>query len=183
MLDPNFRFIKPDQHHIWPTTLIPVGSALNHLQGWFKCWSHQDQWNVLATMADIVLPAVRRRRKRRRQRLPRWFLNQTDPLETLTPEQARRKYRFWPTQIINLLQIVRNRLDPATERSFAIPAIIKLCAALRFFACGTYSISQEICTRFCCALLCCGYAIVHNEFTWSIYPYSLGLLCWHWGNR
>ena len=34
-----------------------------------------------------------------------------------------------------------------------------------------------------CALLCCGYAIVHNEFTWSIYPYSPGLLCWHWGNR
>ena len=47
----------------------------------------------------------------------------------------------------------------------------------------TYSISQEICTRFCCALLCCGYAIVHNEFTWSIYPYSSGLLRWHWGNR
>ena len=46
-----------------------------------------------------------------------------------------------------------------------------------------YSISQEICTRFCCALLCCGYAIVHNESTWSIYPYSSGLLCWHWGNR
>ena len=34
-----------------------------------------------------------------------------------------------------------------------------------------YSISQEICTRFCCALLCCGYVIVHNEFKWSIYPY------------
>ena len=33
-----------------------------------------------------------------------------------------------------------------------------------------------------CALLCCGYVIVHNEFTWSIYPYSSGLLCWHWGN-
>ena len=50
--------------------------------------------------------------------------------------------------------------------------------------CGqVYSMSQEICTRFCCALLCCGYAIVHNEFTWSIYPYSSGLLCWHWGNR
>ena len=47
----------------------------------------------------------------------------------------------------------------------------------------SHSISQEICTRFCCALLCCGYAIVHNEFTWSIYPYSSGLLCWHWGNR
>ena len=47
----------------------------------------------------------------------------------------------------------------------------------------TYSIPQEICTRFCCALLCCDYAIVHNEFTWSIYPYASGLLCWRWGNR
>ena len=46
-----------------------------------------------------------------------------------------------------------------------------------------YSISQEICTRFCCALLCYGYAIVHSEFTWSIYPYLSRLLCWHWGNR
>ena len=48
---------------------------------------------------------------------------------------------------------------------------------------AVYSILQDICTRFCCALLCCGYAIVHNEFTWSIYLYSSGLLCWHWGNR
>ena len=37
-----------------------------------------------------------------------------------------------------------------------------------------YSKSQEICTRFCCALLCCGYAIVHNEFTWSIYHIHQG---------
>ena len=48
--------------------------------------------------------------------------------------------------------------------------------------CMQYSISQQLCTQFCCALLCCGYAIVHNEFT-STYPYSSGLLCWHWGNR
>ena len=46
-----------------------------------------------------------------------------------------------------------------------------------------YSISQEICTRFCCALLCCGYVIVHTDCTWSTYPYLSGLLCWHWGNR
>ena len=25
--------------------------------------------------------------------------------------------------------------------------------------------------------------MVHNECTWSIYPYLSGLLCWHWGNR
>ena len=48
--------------------------------------------------------------------------------------------------------------------------------------CRHYGISQEICTRFCYALFCCGYGIVQNEFTWSIYPYSSVLLCWHWGN-
>ena len=38
-------------------------------------------------------------------------------------------------------------------------------AVLRWLWGWWYSISQEICTRFCCALLCCGYAIVHNEST------------------
>ena len=38
-----------------------------------------------------------------------------------------------------------------------------------WFKLWIYSISQDICTRFGCALLCCGYAIVHNEFTRSIY--------------
>ena len=47
----------------------------------------------------------------------------------------------------------------------------------------TYSISQEIRTRPRRAPPCCGYAIVHNEFAWSIYPYSSGLLRRHWGNR
>ena len=116
--------------------MIPVGSALNHLQGWFKRWSHQDQWNVLAKMADIMLPAVHHWHQPWRQRLPRLFLDRIDLLETFRPEQVRRKYQFWPTQIIQLMQI-RNRLDPAMEGSFTIPAIIK-CAALRFFACGTY---------------------------------------------
>ena len=61
--------------------------------------------------------------------------------------------------------------------------LVQLCHAAFAENSTKYSISQEKCTRFCCALLCCGYAIIHNEFTWSIYPYSSGLLCWHWGNR
>ena len=56
---------------------------------------------------------------------------------------------------------------------------LSLCLLLHYHLTVVYSISQEICTRFCCALLCCGYAIVHDEFTWSIYPYSSGLRCWH----
>ena len=65
----------------------------------------------------------------------------------------------------------------------SIPVTAPILPISALFEGVTYSISQEICTRFCCALLCCCYAIVHNEFTWSIYPYSSGLLCWHWGNR
>ena len=60
---------------------------------------------------------------------------------------------------------------------------LALCNTFEKWIASSYSISQEICTRFCCALLCCGYAIVHNEFIWSIYPYSSGLLCWHGDNR
>ena len=80
--------------------------------------------------------------------------------------------------------------DPPNEH---ISHMLSSCICLQIESCwiesmrdmwsDKYSISQEICTRFCCALLCCGYAIVQNEFTWSIYPYSSGLLCWHWGNR
>ena len=45
---------------------------------------------------------------------------------------------------------------------------VQMCLNLTGSNAPSYSISQEICTRFCCALLCCGYAIIHNEFTWSI---------------
>ena len=49
--------------------------------------------------------------------------------------------------------------------------------------CCLCSISHKICTRLCCALLFCGYAIIHIEFKWYICPYPSGLLHWHWGNR
>ena len=68
-------------------------------------------------------------------------------------------------------------------KTFQVSNIWHAIVAYGDWGCITsYSISQEVCTLFCCALLCCGYAIVHNEFTWIIYPYSSGLLCWHWGN-
>ena len=44
-------------------------------------------------------------------------------------------------------------------------------------------IARNMHTVFCRALLFYGHVMVHNEFTWSINPYSSGLLCWHWGNR
>ena len=38
----------------------------------------------------------------------------------------------------------------------------------------------------CCALFCCGYMViwwVSAGLLWSFYPYSSGLLHWHWGNH
>ena len=88
--------------------------------------------------------------------------------------------RAW---IINFIHI--KLWDTIISSCLTLVMITLICHCIGWILHPTeiYSISQEICTRFCCALLCCGYAIVHNEFTWSIYPYSSGLLCWHWGNR
>ena len=47
----------------------------------------------------------------------------------------------------------------------AIRTIVGCVQLAMTFPVRWYSTSQEICTRFCYALLCCGYAIVHNEFT------------------
>ena len=81
------------------------------------------------------------------------------------------KFSMWYKRLLDSLNTFISDMCP---RSLAEAIIYEI---------RIYSISQEICTRFCCLLLCCGYAIVHNEFTWNIYPYSSGLLCWHWGNR
>ena len=51
------------------------------------------------------------------------------------------------------------------------------------------SASDEICTLLCCYFVyfcvCVevSYAVISCGFMWYIYPYSLGLLHWHWGNH
>ena len=97
-------------------------------------------------------------------------------------------FRHWPHWRFSIMNIS----SAASGASFCVESIF-VCIYHWYFTMSNifiinitlssefwiYSISREICARFCCALLCCGYAIVHNEFTWSIYPYSSGLLCWH----
>ena len=102
------------------------------------------------------------------------------------------QFYIWCLYLVLLLSSLRRsgHTDPSLNTNTVV--LIVQCKDLSAFNHAStenmmywdnYSIPQEICTRFCCALLCCGYAIVHYEFTWSIYPYSSGLLCWHWGNR
>ena len=71
-------------------------------------------------------------------RVPRVFRDRLNPLEVFRPAQVRKKFRFWPHQILEILDEIRDDIEPDTQRSHAIPALTKLCATLRFFACGTY---------------------------------------------
>jgi hypothetical protein len=93
-------------------------------------------------MDDVNIPRRRLRRRllaqNQRIRVPRLFRDRTDPLQIFRPDQIRKKYRFWPHQIIQLENLLHDDIAPLSERSHAIPAIVKLCAALRFYACGTY---------------------------------------------
>ena len=100
---------------------------------------------------------------------------------TIAPVPAKHPWWIW---INTSCEFIMNDCITTTKQSTTKPCAYFLGYTV---VCNNssmpYSIPQEICTRFCCALLCCGYVIVHNEFKWSIYPYSSGLLCWHWGNR
>ena len=53
------------------------------------------------------------------------------------------------------------------------------CLGLNILNYAQWNMHRHFCVLFCCAhvISSCGLAM------WIIYPYSLGLLHWHWGNR
>ena len=93
-------------------------------------------------MADDILLLLLIEQQQRRfeaePRVERLFRDRLNPLEVFRPEQVRRKFRFWPNQIRDILEMVRDEFEPQTARSHAVPALIKLCCALRFYASGSY---------------------------------------------
>ena len=93
-------------------------------------------------MADdpaLFLPLPRAiRRPEVHPRAPRLFRERVNPLDVFRPEQVRRKFRLWPAQVRELVNLIGDELEPVTQRSHAIPATIKVCAALRFYASGSY---------------------------------------------
>jgi hypothetical protein len=90
-------------------------------------------------MADIV----RRLRRIRyiRNRLPfdnRVFRDRANPLESLSREEIRDRYRFYPESVIYLCQLVN--LERDTKRSSPLPPLLTTLVALHFFATGTHHI-------------------------------------------
>ena len=58
--------------------------------------------------------------------------NHNNPLELLTPNLCKERYRFLPETIECLLDAIADDLQSSTKRSFAISPLLQLLTALRF---------------------------------------------------
>ena len=79
----------------------------------------------------IVLDELHRRALRR-DRIIRDRLN---PLEKYNEEEIYRKYRFPRHEILRLTDLIANDLNK-TNKNHAVPPVLQMCTALRFYATG-----------------------------------------------
>ena len=87
------------------------------------------------------------RRIRMQQRLnnlslrrERSFRNRVNPLELYATNELYDRFRFTRHGIAFLANLIQGALRNQTERSFAVPPIIKLLLTLRFLATGSFQI-------------------------------------------
>ena len=65
-----------------------------------------------------------------------------NPLEYLTDEQFRSRYRMRKASYRHLLALLHEELEHISQRGRPLPPHMQLLCALRFYACGTF---QEVC--------------------------------------
>ena len=98
-------------------------------------------------MADAVVGNIVLKRSLRRQRV---FLDRLNPLEMLRSEDdVRARYRFYRPTIYSILRLIINDIRRPMKRSMALPPLIVLCAALRFFASGSLYLVLGDCLLIC----------------------------------
>ncbi|XP_018102866.1 putative nuclease HARBI1 [Xenopus laevis] len=92
---------------------------------------------------------------RRRTPKPRVFRERTG-LEVFTEEEIIQRYRLNKSAINELYELIKGDIDPLTQRSHAIPGMVKLLNCLHFFASGSFQtrtssiggVSQSAFSRF-----------------------------------
>ncbi|KAH3896012.1 hypothetical protein DPMN_020183 [Dreissena polymorpha] len=77
-------------------------------------------------------------RLRRRQLIERVVADRSNPLEVLSAEEVRERYRFCPETIHFIVGVVFNVLDSPTSRSLPVPTLLSVLTALQFFATGCH---------------------------------------------
>ena len=111
-------------------------------------------------MADAVVAEKVLKRSLRHQRL---FIDRLNPLEVLRSEEdVRSRYRFYRSTIYSIMRLIFEDIMRPTRKSMALPPIVILCAALRFFASGSLYLVLGDCLLISPASLCRSVQIVSD---------------------
>ena len=71
-------------------------------------------------------------------RKQRVFRDRLHPLDAYDDAEIITRYRLPRHRITNLYDLIGEELEPQTQRNHAIPAMIQIFCALRYFACGSF---------------------------------------------
>ena len=103
-------------------------------------------------MAEVVAANRVLERSLRRQCV---FIDRLNPLEILRSEEnVKARYRFQRATIYSILRLIFDDIVRPTRRSMALPPLVVLCAALRFYASGSFYMVLGDCMFICPASLC-----------------------------
>jgi len=80
------------------------------------------------------------RREDRALRRERVFRDRENPLDLLPASEVRRRFRFLPETIIELVAILTPIIAHPTERNHALSPLEMVLVTLRFLACGTFQL-------------------------------------------
>ena len=84
-------------------------------------------------MVDVLLANAQVRRRNDQLRMERRFADRSNPLESLTPAEVKRTYRFLPATVYFITEILLGDLLSATERSNPLPPLLQvLCTSVTF---------------------------------------------------
>lgn len=89
-------------------------------------------------MAVLMLAAQEEMARRRAMRRERVFRDRVHPLEVYNDLELYKRYRLDRQTIFELVDAIGEELDPTTLRNNALPRELKVLAALRFYASGSF---------------------------------------------
>ena len=88
-------------------------------------------------MAFIMLINAARQQQMQNAIKQRVFRDRLHPLDAYDDMEIIRRYRLSREIILELYDLIRDDLDPKTQRNHAIPGLLQLFCALRYYASGT----------------------------------------------
>ncbi len=91
-------------------------------------------------MALRLLDCMDRVQNRRNLRRQRVFLDRTNPVEAFSDQDLKQRCRFDRAGLRFITDLLSPQLQSATKRNFAIPPVLQVYAALRFYASGSFQL-------------------------------------------